>query len=102
MKNQTIICIVRFLAKVGQEADLMEKLTKLLDDTKRNEKGCSNTRLMVNRKKPEEFCISLSFSSYDQYRNHFDTAHVKDFVENHSSLLVQSIDQELYDSILEK
>lgn len=51
---------------------------------------------MVNQKKAQEICIVISFINYDEYRNHFKTAYLKEFVEKHSSLLVQSVDQELY------
>jgi quinol monooxygenase YgiN len=101
MKNQTLTCIVRFLSKIGQEAFLLEKLDKLLDDTKKYEKGCFETKLMVNEKKEQEICMTLSFNDYEEYRNHFKTAHLKDFVEKHASSLVQSIDQESYRSVPE-
>lgn len=96
MKNQELTCIVRFLSKVGQEASLLVKLGQLLDNTKKHEKGCLETKLMVNQKKAQEICIVISFINYDEYRNHFKTAYLKEFVEKHSSLLVQSVDQELY------
>ncbi|MBT4880042.1 MAG: hypothetical protein HON43_03610 [Alphaproteobacteria bacterium] len=98
MKN-TLTCIVRFLAKEGKVTELTNQFEQLLSLVREKESGCVKSSLLSNKNNSQEVCLMLNFTNYEEYRKHFTTDYLKEFVENHVPNLVEKIDQELYSPI---
>jgi quinol monooxygenase YgiN len=91
MANQQVTVVVRLRAKAGKEAQVRQELFNLLAPT-RAEEGCLNFDMHEAPNDPALFMFQENWTSEDRLKQHFESPHIKRWVELTKTLLAEPLD----------
>ena len=91
MASQQVTVVVRLKAKTGKEAQVRQELFNLLAPT-RAEQGCLNFDMHEALGDPTLFMFHENWTSEECLARHFETPHIKRWVELTKTLLAEPLD----------
>ena len=91
MASQQVTVVVRLKAKTGKETQVRQELFNLLKPT-RAEQGCINFDMHEAPNDPSLFLFHENWTSEEHLKRHFETPHIKRWVELTKTLLAEPLD----------
>jgi len=97
--EKEIVCVAQFIAKSGNEDELVRQLHSLIPQT-RQERGCIRYELNRSIDNLRQITFVEKFTSREDFDFHCSTPYIKGFFENVAPGLVESQVVTLYREIL--
>jgi quinol monooxygenase YgiN len=94
-----LVCIARFTAREGREAELISSLHRLIEPTHR-EAGCVRYELNQQEDDPRVVTFVEKWASRDAFDAHCQMSYIKDYFENIAPNLVETQSVTLHREIL--
>ena len=90
-----LIATANIKAKPGKEAETEKELRIVIKETHK-EDGCLRCTLHKSVEEPGSFLIVARWSSMETINQHFKSAHIQQFMEKASEILVSPADVKLF------
>ncbi len=98
MEAPKLTVVARIKAKAGKEADVKERLLKLLSPT-RSETGCLNYDLHQSLDNPAHFLLHENWTSQEALNKHLETVHIKNFLNQADQVLAEPVEITLWKQV---
>ena len=95
-QSEGVCVIVRAETRPGVDEELAALLTEFADRVRADEAGCTSyvvTRMMGSR---EHFAVHVRFTSWEAFRAHAETAHLRDALPRLTALLATPLSMEIF------
>lgn len=99
INRKRVVCIARFLAKLGKEEKLVAALCSLVRNT-RMEEGCIRYELNVCHENPRIITVIEKFSDIEAFDEHCEKEEFKKFIQLILPNVVESSDIDVYREIV--
>ena len=99
--GKPVTVIVRLKAKAGMEARVKQELMSLLTPT-RAEGGCINFDMHAAPNDSSLFLFHETWESEDHLKRHFETPHIKRWIQLAERLLAEPLDLTLWQKVNER
>jgi quinol monooxygenase YgiN len=98
MAGKPVTVVVRIKAKAGMEARVKQELRNLLAPT-RVEKGCLNYDMHQGTDDDSIFLFHENWTSEDDLKRHFETPHIKQWLQQAEALLAEPMELTLWHKV---